>query len=200
MKRRRHVEQHPLGAQFLGLFDRQFHRLLHAGDDNLAGIVVVGDNNHASRSPSLAGLFSQLQVRLADQGCHGADADRRGALHGLAAQFQQPCRIRQAERAGRRMGRVFAQAVAGDVFCCRARHTEITLKDLCGGQRHGHDRRLGVFGQGQLIFGAVLHQLEQLLAQRLVDFVEDVASAREILKQLCAHADALRTLSGKNES
>ncbi len=73
------------------------------------------------------------------------------------------------------MGGIFTQAVAGDVFGLGAGNAEVLFEDPGNGGRHGHDRRLGVFGQGQLVLGAVEHHRRQLLAQGLVDFGEDVA-------------------------
>ena len=60
-----------------------------------------------------------------------------------------------------------------------------------------HDRRLGVFRQGQLILGAFRHHLEKVLAQSVVDFLEDLAGHRAGRGEFGTHADFLASLSRK---
>ena len=62
-----------------------------------------------------------------------------------------------------------------------------------------HDRRLSILGQPQLVIWAVLHQPEQVLRQRLVDSLENVARGAARLRQRRAHADSLTPLARKKE-
>ncbi len=66
-------------------------------------------------------------------------------------------------------------------------------------QAHRHQRRLGVLGQGQLVARALAHQLEELLAQGVVDLLEHLAGGGEGVGQVGAHADGLAALAGKEE-
>ncbi len=66
-------------------------------------------------------------------------------------------------------------------------------------QAHRHQRRLGVLGEGEVLDRTFLHQPEQSLIQRVVDFLEHLAGGREGLGQLGAHADSLAALAGKGE-
>ena len=56
-----------------------------------------------------------------------------------------------------------------------------------------------ILGQRQLILGPFEAQTAQRLAERGVGFVERLAADRKGLGQRLAHADLLRSLSGKNE-
>ena len=62
-----------------------------------------------------------------------------------------------------------------------------------------HDRRLRILRQLQLIVRTFAHQPEQVLAQRLVDFVENVLRGSARLRERRAHADRLAALPRKNE-
>ena len=73
---------------------------------------------------------------------------------------------------------------------------EFLFQHAQGGNRVGHDRRLGVGGQRQLAFGPVLHHGGKLLVQRVVDFLEHFAGMRAGFGELHAHADLLASLSG----
>ena len=66
-------------------------------------------------------------------------------------------------------------------------------------KRHRHQRRLRVLGQGQIRIGPLEHQAREVLAERLVDLLEDLAGAPERRRQIAAHADRLRPLARKNE-
>ena len=65
------------------------------------------------------------------------------------------------------------------------------------GNGYGKDRRLGKFGQPKLFFGPVEAEVRQVEAQRLVCFVKGLARYGKGLGQVEAHANALRTLTGK---
>ncbi|MNE54525.1 hypothetical protein D3C80_1493080 [compost metagenome] len=200
MEGRRNVQRNGACAQFLGLLDGAVHGGLVARDDDVAVVVVVGDDTDADFRAGLGRCFGQSQIRLrTDQRGHRALAHRHGALHGLTAQLQQAGRVRQADRPDRRQGRIFAQRVTGDKAGLGHVHAELDLQHPRRRRRDGHQGRLGVFGQGQLVFRAFAHQVEQLLVQRVVDLGEDVACAGEGLGESCAHADALAALTGEEK-
>jgi hypothetical protein len=67
------------------------------------------------------------------------------------------------------------------------------------GDGMGHDRGLGVLGQGQRLVGPLRHDLEQLLAQRVVDFLEHFARGGAGGGEFGAHAHLLAALPRKNE-
>ncbi|MNR20952.1 hypothetical protein D3C85_1378260 [compost metagenome] len=99
MEGRRDVQRDGPRAQFLGLLDGAVHGGLVARDDDVAVVVVVGDDADADFRTGLGRFFRQGQVGLgSDQRGHRALAHRHGALHGLTAQLQQARRVRQADR------------------------------------------------------------------------------------------------------
>ena len=49
--------------------------------------------------------------------------------------------------------------------------------------RIGHDRRLGIFGKRQVALRTFAHQTEQMLAKRIVHFLENLARHRARLGQ-----------------
>ena len=115
VKGRGDIERDGAGAQGLGRLDRALDPGLVAGDDHIAGVVVVGDHADAHLGALGRGLFGQGEVDLwPDQRGHGARAERRGALHGLAPQPEQARGVRQAERLGGRQGGIFSERMAGD--------------------------------------------------------------------------------------
>ena len=65
--------------------------------------------------------------------------------------------------------------------------------------RQRHQRRLGVLRQDQFLFRPLEHQPRQVLAQRVVDFLEYLAGGRLGLGKRLAHAHGLTALAGKNE-
>ena len=60
-----------------------------------------------------------------------------------------------------------------------------------------HNRRLGIFGQRKLAFGAITHQPEQMLAKRFVDFLKHRAGGGAGVGERFAHANRLAALSWK---
>ena len=67
-------------------------------------------------------------------------------------------------------------------------------------ERHRHQRRLRIFGEGEHIGRALEHDGAELGAERLVDLGKDLARGREIRRQRLAHADRLTALARKYES
>src|SRR5690606_38743402 len=62
-----------------------------------------------------------------------------------------------------------------------------------------HDRGLGVLGEGQFVLRPLAHQLEEMLAERLVDLLKHLAGCRRSLGERLAHADRLAALTRKDE-
>jgi hypothetical protein len=78
--------------------------------------------------------------------------------------------------------------------------TKLGLQDAHRRQADGHERRLGVLGQGQILDRTFAHEAGQLLAQRIVDLLENLSRRGEGVRQFSAHPDRLTTLAGKEES
>ena len=76
----------------------------------------------------------------------------------------------------------------------------IAFEHADDGETRRQQRRLRVLGQHQLAFRTLEHQPRQMLRQRVIDFVEQVARRREGRCERLAHAGRLRSLSGKDES
>ena len=100
-----------------------------------------------------------------EQGRHGALADRHGLLHGLAAQAQQARRI--GNRQARRRRRAPNIRRANGRRRKRASRSSSTpasrFERAQGGEAHGHQRRLGVGGQGELLREPFEHQGREFL-------------------------------------
>ncbi len=120
MERRRYRQQHSaLGAHLLGELDRPLDRRARARNDNLRGIVVVGDGADVLSFGPLDGGSGNL-ARLVDigteQGGHRALADGNRRLHRAPAQFEEARGRRQIDRARRAQCGIFAEAVTGDAI------------------------------------------------------------------------------------
>ena len=101
---------------------------------------------------------------------------------------------REAKRAGRDVRGVFAQAVPGDELRPHAARGERTLR----GELVGEDRRLGVLGELELVFGPFEAEAgSQREAQRVVGLGEGGAALGHGVGERAPHADLLRTLPGK---
>ena len=134
----------PLGAELAGYARGQLDGLGSAGDDRLAGGVVVGQ-------PHLAGGAvagdQHIVVIEAQNGRHGALALLGRSLHGVAPLGHQRHRVAEVEHARRGQRRVLAEAVAGVAGGLGAEPGHRVEHD------HGHDERgeLAVAGLGQLL-------------------------------------------------
>ena len=137
----------------------------------------------------------------AEQCGHRALADRDSGLHRPTAQFEQPGSIRQRESARGAERGIFAEAVTRDeisLFC--KRDAALAFEHAKDGYGVGHDRRLRVFGEHQLVLGPFAHYAAKVLAQRLVHLFEDLARSGACVGKVCAHAHFLAALSRKYES
>ncbi len=76
---------------------------------------------------------------------------------------------------------------------------ELGLQHAGGGHRHSHQGRLGVFGQGQLVFRPFLHQGRQFLIQGVIDFGKDFTCTCKGFRQRRTHTDSLAALTRKEK-
>ena len=91
---------------------RPLDRSLAPGHHNLPGCIVIGGTAHFALSGRIFRNLSHCCKVQPQKGRHGTFTDRNGLLHGLTPDFQQPRRIRRAECARRRQGRIFPKTVA----------------------------------------------------------------------------------------
>ncbi len=108
--------------------------------------------------------------------------------------------VARSKRTGGAERGIFAEAVARDEIGLVAQtNAAFLFEHAQHGDGVGHDRGLGICGEGQLVLGAFRHQLRQLLAERLVDFLENFTRMRARGGERTAHADGLAALSGEDE-
>src|SRR5260221_11959825 len=83
----------------------------------------------------------------------------------------------------------------------RGRDVESALlfEDAQHGEADRHQRRLCILGQRQVALRPLEDDARQFLTERLVDLLENPASADEACRKRAPHADRLRALPGKNE-
>ena len=200
MEWRRYGQRHrALGAHVLGDLDGAVDRALVARDHDLRRIIVIGDGAHLALGCGVRDLLGKREVG-AEQRRHCAHAHRHRRLHRLSAQLEQLCRGREVERACRAQSRIFAKAVAGDEARGPLKiDPAVPGQRAIDGERIRHDRRLGIFGELELVLRTVPHQTEQVLAERLIDFMENIVRGSACLGERGAHADRLAALSRKNE-
>src|SRR5271165_508221 len=68
------------------------------------------------------------------------------------------------------------------------------------GKARRHQGWLRIGGQREFVLGALEHQFGQMLAERLVDFLQNRPCLDKLIRQSLGHADGLRSLARKNES
>ena len=85
--------------------------------------------------------------------------------------------------------------------CCRLRQTEFALLIQHADDRHadGHQGRLRVFGELQIVRRSFEHQTRQILTERVVGFLKNLFGFGEGGGQRLAHADGLASLARKEE-
>ena len=127
--------------------DRALDRLAMAGDHGLARSVVVGHGADLRRRRRAAAI-SRDQLRVdAEEGRHGADADRHRLLHQLAAPAHQPHRVGEVESARRPPAPSTRRGCARRP---RRARSPVRLEHAVDGDRHGQHRRLRVGGELEL--------------------------------------------------
>ena len=145
VERAAHLQRHdPLGAEFAGYARSHLDGLGSAGDDRLAGGVVVGQPHLAGGA--VAGDQHIVVVEAENSG-HGALALLGRGLHGVAPLGHQRYRVAEVEHARRGQRRVLAETVAGVAGGLGAEPGHRVE------HHHGHDERgeLAVAGLGQLL-------------------------------------------------
>ncbi len=172
---------------------------LVAGDDDLPAAVVVGDLADLALRSLARHLARGLDIE-AEQRRHGALPDRHGALHGVAADAQEPRRVGERQAAGGGERRIFAERMAGDERRVAMQiESRLGLEHAHGGEADRHQGRLRVGRQGQFVGRALQHHARQLLRQRVVHLLEHRPRLRKSLGERLAHADGLAALPRKDE-
>src|SRR3989304_1723358 len=67
-------------------------------------------------------------------------------------------------------------------------------------ERYGHEGRLCILGEGQLLGRTFPHDLAELVAEGRIDLIEDGARGRKRAGERLAHAEGLAALPWKHES
>ena len=113
----------------------------------------------ASQTSPLRRLAGDLQGGVEfepEERRHGALPDRNGALHGIAADAQEPGRIGNRQAAGGGKRRIFAERVAGDEGRVALQvEPGFGLEHPERRQADRHQGRLGVGRQGQFLGRAI---------------------------------------------
>ena len=170
-----------------------------ARNDDLAGVIVIGDGAGFALCRRLCQRFSLLDICTKQSG-HSANAHRHRRLHRLPAQLQQLCRGRQIERSGCTKRCIFAERVSGDkIAFLRKPDAALFFQHPQGRNCIRHNRGLCVFGQRQVAFRPFAHQLEKILPQRVVNLLKHGARGDACFGERLAHANGLAALSRKNE-
>jgi hypothetical protein len=179
-----------LGARGL---DETIDRAGMAGDHDLPGAVEVGRLAHLLAAHLGAQPLEHRRLEPHDRG-HPPLPLRHRLLHGAAAQVDQLDGVGEAQRAGRDQRAPLAERVPGrDVEGQPA----LRLERAQDRDRIGEDGRLGVAGEGELLLRALPTELGDGEAERVVGLLEHPACDRELEREVAAHPDPLRTLSGK---
>ena len=189
-------QQHAaLGAALLGRRHRALDRLRAAGDDDLAGSVVVDGLDDFALRRFLAARLDGGIIEP-ENGRHRALARRHRRLHEAAAFTHQRQRGTEAQRAGADQGRVFTQAVARDHGRCRAAPL---LPHPPGRNARRQHRRLRALGAVQVLGRARGRERPQVVAQRVGGFFIGLPHDAVLRGELAEHAHGLGTLTGKYE-
>ena len=187
-------------AARLGEVDGPHHRLDMARHHDLPRRIVVGGFADLALGSFGGDLNDGVEIEP-EQRRHRADSRGDRRLHRIPAQPQQPRCVGQRQRSRRDQRCIFAQRMPGDERCFVGEpQPAFDLQHTQRGDRHRHDRRLGVGGQRQFVVGTVPHQREQLLAERVIDLFENGAGGRAGVGKAGAHARRLAALARKDES
>ena len=136
-----------------------------------------------------------------EQSSHRPLAERHGLLHRASAEFDEARRIGDRDRACCRQGRVFAEGMTRDVGDMPAKHeTAFRLENPNHREARRQQRGLGVFGQDEIAFRPFEHQAREVLRQRLVDFLEEVAGRANVSARLRPMPTACDPWPGKTNA
>ena len=200
MKRRGDWQQQgALGAlrleQLTGFVDCGFA----AGNHGLGRVIEVGSLHHLSAAftkatADLGTARHHRSRRHAQNGGHGTRAHGHGVLHGLGPKAHQRRGLGQRQHARCHQGRILTQGVASQSRRGQAcfGHPHAVGGDT-GHQHHG----LGVAGQAQGFFGAVVNQLAQVFTQGVRGFSQSLLDDG-VFAPGVQHAHGLRALTRKN--
>ena len=72
-------------------------------------------------------------------------------------------------------------------------------EDARGGDGDGEDRRLGVLGELELVFGALEDELREGKSEGFIGFVEGGASDGKVVVEVASHSYGLGALTGEEE-
>ncbi len=112
------------------------------------------------------------------------------ALHGIAANAQQPRRIGERKSAGGTKRRVFAERMTGNIGNPTLQIEAARLENAHDGDRYGHQSRLRIRSQRQLVFGAVEDDVRKLFTERLHQTSSKTARASaKFVGEILAHAE-----------
>ena len=73
----------------------------------------------------------------------------------------------------------------------RQNEAALALQHPHDGEGDGHQRGLGIFGEGEFLGRSLEHQLGETLSECLVHLVEDVPGRAESGGEVSAHTDGL---------
>ena len=161
-----------------------------AGDDDLAGGVVVGDP-HVVVGAAAGDL--DLVVVEAEHGGHRARAGQAGVVHRLGPLDDEAHAVVEAERAGGGERGVLAEAVAGA-------EARLDAEALDGVEHHqaGDERgELGVAGVPQLVGVGVEQQRGDVALGDLAGLLDELPAL--VVDPRAAHAGPLRALARERE-
>ena len=191
VKRAAHFERDDaLGASLLARFARAGDGFGIARDHRLIGRVDVRGDREARLLRRLRACRLDLLGGEAEHGSHRPRPLLTRLLHQLAAPPHQLGRFGRGQRGRRDVRRVLAERMPrGGHWFTRLRSDD---REHRGAVREY--RRLRVLRRGEVLFGALEHELRQRRAERFVDCAEDVACRWKPLRQIFPHADFLRAL------
>ena len=187
----RDLQRHDLlGAQLLGVGGGRGDAVRRAGDDDLAGGVVVGDP-HVGVGAAAGDV--DLVVVEAEHGGHRARLGEPGLVHGVGPGDDEADAVVEAERAGGRQRGVLAEAVPGA-------EARLDAEALDGVEDHqaGDERgQLGVAGVPQLVGVGVEEQGGDVAPGDLAGLLDQLPAL--VVDPRPTHAGSLRALARERE-
>ena len=201
MERSRHGQrQSTLGSIGFEHGASLFHSRFGAGNDCLHGIVEVDRLHNLTRIRGKRGLRLGTPGNHAFSGHtqnsgHCAHAHRHRLLHGGSPKAHQRRGMGQRQHASSHQRRVFTQRMPGHhIGQAPALGQPGTVSGHTGHQHHW----LGVGGQRQGFFGALLNELSDIFTQS-IGSLGQCGQHSGMVSPCIKHADSLRALSWKNK-
>src|SRR5438309_3163450 len=185
----------PPRAELPGALAGPGNGIARAGDDDLSRAIQVRGADDVALRRIVAGLRDGVGIEPQHHG-HRTGAHGHRLLHVPSAAPDECQRVGEGHRAGGDVRGVFAEAVAGD----ERRLQSLGRQQPARRRADRQDRRLRILGEVQPILRALETEAAQGFAQRGVGLVEGLSTHGERFRKRLAHADSLRTLSGKDES